>query len=74
LEALSSRSDISEDEDEVTVESELMNMAQQIESLQDGIGDLKEISERIEDTQATNIELERTAERIENIVMSREEE
>ena len=64
---------ISEDSDDATVESELMNMAQQIENLQDGISDIKDISERIEDTQATNIELERTAERIENIVMSREQ-
>jgi hypothetical protein len=64
---------ISTDSDDNDLESELMVIAQEIESLEESLGEIKEINERIEDTQSTSMELERTAERLENLVLKEEQ-
>jgi hypothetical protein len=64
---------ISTDSDDNDLESELMVIAQEIESLEESLGEIKEINERIEDTQSTSLELERTAERLENLVLKEEQ-
>ncbi|WP_049925976.1 hypothetical protein [Natronomonas moolapensis] len=62
---------ISTDTEEYSPEDAILQMSQDIQNLSSDIAEIKELNEKIDNTQATSLELEETADRLETFIKTR---
>lgn len=62
---------ISTDTDEYSPEDAILQMSRDIQNLSSNIAEIKDLSEKIDNTQATSLELDDTADRLETFIKTR---
>jgi hypothetical protein len=62
---------ISTDTEEYSPEDSILQMSNDIQDLASDIAEIKELNEKIDNTQATSLELETTADRLETFIKTR---